>query len=87
MHDSAGVCRMHGVGNLQDDGGNFVTGQWSIALGITLENLTGGPFDYEVVQPLSRLARFNRPHHIRVLDAGTKTGFANKSRDSSLVLT
>jgi hypothetical protein len=38
------------------------------------------------MQPFRGLARFNRTHHIRVLDAGAKSGFPNKTGYGSLIL-
>ena len=86
MNDAGGVRRVHRLGDLLDDGRDFIGRQGRHTLGVPLEDFARRPLDGQVVQPVRRLARFDGSHHLRVDDAGSKSRFANKPGHRGAVL-
>ena len=86
MHDPTGMSRVHRVRDLQYDRRDFVVGQGRVALGVSLEQLTGRPFDREEMNAVRRLTGFDRPHYVGVLHSRPEGGFAQESGDGGLVL-
>lgn len=84
MNDPGIVSRLDGFADAEDDAGDFLAREGGVLLGVSLEQLAGGPFDHEVVQPVGHPG-FDGPDYVGMDDALAELGFAVESGDGSLL--
>lgn len=86
MDDPDAVRRVNGLRDLRDDRCGLVAREWSVLLGVTLEEVAAGPFNREKMQAGARFADLDGSHDVRVHDLLAVLRLAKKTRDGGTVL-
>jgi hypothetical protein len=86
MDDAGSVGCLNRIADLDDNPCYFLARQWSVALGVPLEDLTSCPLDGEKMQAGSRFAGLDRSYDVRVLYASAELCLSRESGNGRSIL-